>query len=247
MVQDAQSVALAESMTLDASLPAEPAETVRSDAAPTATPERIAPMVEAIVISSPRAASLAKLAQALGLEVVPENGAEADAAPVAPKRGRRKAQGGPTGRELVQQAIAILNEQYASSGRAFRIEAMAGGYRAMTLPDFAGVVAAYHGVAAQAKLSRAAVETLAIIAYRQPVTRATLEAIRGVACGEVIKTLMERKMVTIAGRAEELGRPLLYATSRQFLDALGLSSTKDLPSMTDLGLSAAPANPLTSG
>jgi len=110
----------------------------------------------------------------------------------------------------------------------------------MTLPDHAAAIAAFHGAASQSKLSRAAVETLAIIAYRQPVTRATLEAIRGVACGEVVRTLLERKLIAIAGRAEELGRPMLYATSKQFLDAFGLASNKDLPALSDLGL-ATPA------
>jgi segregation and condensation protein B len=83
-------------------------------------------------------------------------------------------------------------------------------------------------------LSRAGLESLAIIAYRQPVTRAQLEAIRGVACGEVLRTLMDRRLITIKGRAEELGRPLLYATTKEFLDAFGLSSIKDLPSVGDL-------------
>ena len=83
------------------------------------------------------------------------------------------------------------------------------------------------------RLSKPALETLAIIAYRQPVTRAELEAIRGVACGEVVRTLMERRLVKITGRAEELGRPMLYGTTRQFLDTFGLASVKDLPKPED--------------
>ena len=86
-----------------------------------------------------------------------------------------------------------------------------------------------HRSRASTRLSKPALETLAIIAYRQPITRAELEAIRGVACGEVVRSLMERKMVKITGRAEELGRPMLYGTTRQFLDTFGLSSVKDLP------------------
>ena len=81
---------------------------------------------------------------------------------------------------------------------------------------------------------RAAVETLAIIAYKQPITRAQLEAIRGVSCGEVIKSLMDRRIITIKGRAEELGRPMLYGTTRQFLDHFGLASIKDLPTVQEL-------------
>jgi len=218
-----------------------------AEAASKAIVAKITPMVEAMIVSSPRAASLARLAQALGLEAPPAEVAATAPAPepavedsAAPKRGRRKPKTGPTGRDLVQRAIEALNATYAETGRSFRIEPLVGGYRLMTLPDHAAAIAAFHGAASQSKLSRAAVETLAIIAYRQPVTRATLEAIRGVACGEVVRTLLERKLIAIAGRAEELGRPMLYATSKQFLDAFGLASNKDLPALSDLGL-ATPA------
>jgi len=76
-------------------------------------------------------------------------------------------------------------------------------------------------------------ETLSIIAYRQPITRAQLEAIRGVGCGEVLRGLIDRRMVMVKGRAEELGRPMLYGTTRQFLDCFGLASVKDLPDLDD--------------
>jgi segregation and condensation protein B len=99
----------------------------------------------------------------------------------------------------------------------------------MTLPEFAEVVGAFHKERASAKLSKAAIETLSVIAYRQPITRADLEAIRGVACGEVLRTLIDKRLVTIAGRAEELGRPMLYGTTKEFLDNFGLASLKDLP------------------
>ena len=74
---------------------------------------------------------------------------------------------------------------------------------------------------------------MAIIAYKQPITRAALEAIRGVACGEILRSLMDRRLVTIVGRAEELGRPMLYGTSKQFLEVFGLTSIKDLPSVEE--------------
>lgn len=134
----------------------------------------------------------------------------------------------------VEAAIASLNADYERTGRSFRIEKVAGGYRLMTLPEFAPVIAAHQKARASTRLSKAAIETLAIIAYRQPVTRAEVEAIRGVACGETIKTLMERRLVTIKGRAEEVGRPMLYGTTKQFLDAFGLSSLKDLPATGEL-------------
>ncbi|RMH29861.1 MAG: SMC-Scp complex subunit ScpB [Planctomycetota bacterium] len=140
----------------------------------------------------------------------------------------------PVGPAEVEQAIARLNEHYDQTGRAFRVEPVSGGYRLMTRPEHAPVIAAMHRARASTRLSRAALETLAIIAYRQPMTRAELEAIRGVACGEVLRSLMDRKMIKITGRAEELGRPMLYGTTPQFLDAFGLATIKDLPKPEEL-------------
>ncbi|MBL8758643.1 MAG: SMC-Scp complex subunit ScpB [Phycisphaerae bacterium] len=218
--------------------------------------------VEAMIITSARPVPSRRLAQALGLmppdepaQQDPANPGSIEAAPEtepgtsgdpasspAPKRRRtpRRASkaAGPEPEAVVAAAVDLLNRAYAESRRAFRIEALAGGYRVMTLPEHGDAVARLQGLAAPARLSRPAIETLAIIAYRQPVTRAHLEAIRGVACGEVVKTLLDRKLITIAGRAEELGRPLLYATTKQFLAAFGLSSIKDLPTPGELGLRA---------
>src|SRR5690606_19235294 len=104
-------------------------------------------------------------------------------------------------------------------------------------------LAALHGLKESHSLSRAAIETLSIIAYRQPVTRATLEAIRGVACGEVLRSLLEKRLIDITGRAEELGRPMLYGTSRRFLEVFGLASIKDLPTPTDFAPAPEPASP----
>ena len=106
----------------------------------------------------------------------------------------------------------------------------------MTVPKWRGVIASFHGLSAQQRMSKASVETLAIIAYKQPVTRAKLEAIRGVACGEVLRSLIERRLVTIVGRAEELGRPMLYGTTKGFLEAFGLASLKDLPSAAEMAV-----------
>ena len=134
----------------------------------------------------------------------------------------------------IAEAIDQLNAQYDEHERAFRIEEISGGYRLMTRPQHASIVAAMHRARATTRLSKPALETLSIIAYRQPITRAELESIRGVACGEVVRTLMDRRMVKITGRAEELGRPMLYGTTRQFLDTFGLASTKDLPKPDEL-------------
>lgn len=135
---------------------------------------------------------------------------------------------------VIDEAVTRLNEQYDGQNRAFRIEEISGGYRLMTRPEHASIVAAMHRSRATTRLSKPALETLSIIAYRQPITRAELEAIRGVACGEVVRTLMDRRLVKITGRAEELGRPMLYGTTRQFLDTFGLASVKDLPKPEEL-------------
>lgn len=140
----------------------------------------------------------------------------------------------PINSKIVAQAITMLNEQYDEHNRAFRIEEISGGYRLMTRPEHAPIVAAMHRSRATTRLSKPALETLSIIAYRQPITRAELEAIRGVAAGEVVRTLMDRRLVKITGRAEELGRPMLYGTTRQFLDTFGLASVKDLPKPEEL-------------
>ena len=109
----------------------------------------------------------------------------------------------------------------------------------MTLPRFAPVLEQYHGKRERHGVSRAALETLAIIAYKQPMTRASLEAIRGVACGEVLRSLIERRLITIVGRAEELGRPMLYGTTKAFLETFGLATLKDLPTAEDLRIGGA--------
>lgn len=136
---------------------------------------------------------------------------------------------------VIHKAVDALNAQLEASARAFRVESIAGGYRVMTLARYAAIVEAYRGKRERHALSRASVETLAVIAYRQPITRAALEAIRGVSCGEVLRSLTERRLITVAGRAEELGRPLLYATTRQFLETFGLASIKDLPPVEEFG------------
>jgi len=173
-------------------------------------PAAIAPAVEAVLFSLDKPTSLAKVAEAVA------------------KRVRE------TQARHVREAIDLLNETYEQTGRAFRVEQVAGGYRVMTMPEHAEVVAAFHASRASAKLSRAAVESLAVIAYRQPVTRVQIEAIRGVACGEVLRTLLDKRLIAIVGRAEELGRPMLYGTTRHFLELFGLSSVKDLPAVGDI-------------
>jgi segregation and condensation protein B len=136
---------------------------------------------------------------------------------------------GVTGTKTVRAAIKELNAQYESGGRSFRIEQVAGGFQMLTLPEFGEYLKKLHQKEIDAKLTKAALETLAIIAYKQPILRADVESIRGVACGETIRSLMEKHLVKIAGRAEEPGRPILYGTTKRFLELFGLNTLKDLP------------------
>jgi segregation and condensation protein B len=134
----------------------------------------------------------------------------------------------------IESAIEQLNDAYESGGHVMRVQRVAGGWCMQTTPDVANVLQQASERRSQHKLSPAALETLSIIAYRQPVMRAEVEAIRGVACGEVLRGLMERRLLRIAGRAEELGRPMLYGTTRDFLRIFGLGSLDDLPEVEGL-------------
>lgn len=213
--------------------------------------------VEALLLCSERPLTDQRLAELLGLVAPPPaeaaEAATADEAPPAgadgeagaadgaeaPPRRRRRArpkamQEAMEAIQAVREAVEELNRQYDASGRAFRVMAVAGGFQVLTLPAFAPVVARLKGSRLQGRLTPAALETLAIIAYRQPLLRADLESIRGVACGEVLRGLMERRLVRIVGRADEVGRPMLYGTTREFLKVFGLSRLEDLPQSKDL-------------
>jgi segregation and condensation protein B len=133
----------------------------------------------------------------------------------------------------IRRAIKDLNAHYVETDRAFRIDQVAGGFQILTLPEFGEHLKKLHQREIDAKLTKAALETLAIIAYKQPILRADIEAIRGVACGETVRSLMEKHLVKIAGRAEEPGRPILYGTTKRFLELFGLNSLKDLPQSED--------------
>lgn len=125
--------------------------------------------------------------------------------------------------------INRLNAAYEQSSAPFRIERVAAGYRLFTLPQFAFWLGKLHHREAELKLSPPSMETLTIIAYRQPITRADVEAIRGVQCSEMIKQLMERNLVRIGGEDDSLGRPFLYETTRKFLETFGLRDLDELP------------------
>ena len=125
--------------------------------------------------------------------------------------------------------IRRLNELYDQGEQAFRIEEVAGGFQLLSRRKFSKWLRRLAHVPGESRLSSPTLETLAVIAYRQPVLRADIEAIRGVNCGEIVRQLMERDLVRISGRSEELGRPYLYSTTKRFLNMFGLVSLDDLP------------------
>lgn len=134
----------------------------------------------------------------------------------------------------VQQLIQVLNESYDRTRSAFRIEQTAAGYVLMTRASLAPWLDRLHNRQAEMKLSAPMMETLTIVAYQQPVTRADVEAIRGVQSAEMIRQLMDRGFVRIGGEDDSLGRPFLYETTRQFLSMFGLRRLEDLPNYATL-------------
>ncbi len=134
----------------------------------------------------------------------------------------------------VNESVRALNEKYKAGNHSFRVVQIAGGYQMLTLSPYNHWLKSLLRARSESKLSAAALETLAIIAYKQPIIRADIEAIRGVAVGEMVRSLMYKGLVKIAGRADVLGRPMLYGTTKKFLEVFGLNSLKDLPKIEEL-------------
>ena len=128
-------------------------------------------------------------------------------------------------RRLVRKLQAL----YEQEGSAFQVEELAGGFQLLTRPQYHPWLTRLRRSGFDLRLSSAARETLAIVAYRQPIMRADIEAVRGVQCGDVLRMLMEKGLLRIAGRHDSLGRPVLYGTTKKFLRLFGLMSLKDLP------------------
>lgn len=136
--------------------------------------------------------------------------------------------------DMVEAAVRELRQEYEQQGRAVQIYEIAGGYQLLTRPEYAPYLERFGTVAQSSRLSNAALEVLAIIAYRQPIGRAEVEEIRGVGSSGVIRTLQDRSLIDVAGRGEGLGRPLLYGTTGRFLEHFGFHSLEDLPRPEDL-------------
>lgn len=131
-------------------------------------------------------------------------------------------------------AVADLEVYYASPDRTFQLQFTGGGYRLLTKPEYYPTLAKHFKHQSGRRLSTAALETLSVIAYRQPVSRPDVEAIRGVGCDYTISKLLERELIAIVGRDPGPGRPLLYGTSPQFMDYFGLGGLSDLPKLREL-------------
>lgn len=136
--------------------------------------------------------------------------------------------------EEIIGALGQLNETYEKSGRSFIVTERAKGWKIHTRPDYAGFVKLLFPGRAPERLSPPAMETLAIIAYRQPVTKSALEAVRGVSCDGMLQKLLDRELIIISGRADLPGRPLLYATTELFLEHFGITEIDELPNIGEL-------------
>lgn len=152
--------------------------------------------------------------------------------PLTPKR-LAQAAGLPDAAEA-RRLVRKLHALYEADGSAFQVEEIAGGFQLLTRPEYHPWLTRLRHTGHDLRLSPAARETLAIVAYRQPIMRADIEAVRGVQCGEVLRLLMERGLVRIAGRHNSLGRPVLYGTTKKFLQVFGLRNLRDLPMVEQL-------------
>jgi len=173
----------------------------------TLTAERMKQVAEALLFASDEPVPAARLSQLLG------KGADA---------------------KTVRKLADDLNAEYAGQGRAFEVVEIAGGFQLLTRPEFKDWIAELHRHRRQDKLTPSAVETLAIVAYKQPIQRATADDIRGVQTGPLLRSLLERGLIKVVGRQNVPGRPILYGTSRLFLQHFGLKSLKDLPRVAEL-------------
>ncbi len=194
----------------DAVEPAEgPAETPRGRRRRELTPvppDRLAGAIEALLLASGDVLTVERLRDLLGLTSVIH----------------------------VREALNGIARRWAEAGMAVELQEVAGGVRVTTRPEYAEYVRRLSRRPEVDKLSPSLMEALSIVAYRQPVPRIEVERIRGVQCGEGLRNLLERRLIKVVGRSDQPGRPLLYGTTRRFLEVFGLQSLEDLPQKGDL-------------
>jgi len=185
--------------------PSSPAVEAAEATAPAAPPAEFRAAIEAIIYAAQDPVTIAQMASALHAE-----------------------------KDAVRRAVRELAEEYSTDARGIEIREIAGGYKFYTKPQHHEAVRRFiKGLQPPLRLSMPALETLAVIAYKQPVTLPEIQDIRGVQAAGVIKTLLERGMITTAGRKEALGRPILYRTTKDFLLRFGLAGVDDLPSLKE--------------
>ena len=138
------------------------------------------------------------------------------------------------GKKEIRQAITDLQKFYDDTGSAIRVAELAGGYQLLTREEYAPILQKLYRGRSASRLTQRALETLAIIAYKQPITKQEMEAIRGVNVDGVVKTLLERNLIKIEGRQKAPGNPLLYATTKRFLQYFGLNSLESLPKLKEI-------------
>lgn len=146
-------------------------------------------------------------------------------------------------REDIEAAIQDLLQKYQSEEYTFGVYAIAEGYQFLTKPAYQASIGILLKQSARKRLSTAALETVAIIAYKQPITKTELEHIRGVNCDYAIQKLLDKELIEITGKAETVGRPLLYGTSRKFMEYFGIQSMRDLPQPKDFATNENEINP----
>jgi segregation and condensation protein B len=173
---------------------------------PEKTPAEVKKPLEALIFLAPEGVTARRLAEVLECQV-----------------------------HVVQKAAEELARDYQARDAGLQILPVAGGYQLVTARDLAEVVERYLTVIRKRGLSKKAMETLAIVAYRQPITRPEIEAIRGVDSGSIITGLLEKKLIRLAGRKKAPGKPLMYATTREFLLHFGLRDLRELPALAEFG------------
>jgi len=135
--------------------------------------------------------------------------------------------------DTIRHRVAILNKRYMEGGSVFTIQEIAGGYQMLTKKEFDPIISHIQSNLSKKKLSTASLETLSVVVYKQPVTKAVIESIRGVNSDYALQKLLEKSLVKIVGRSEDVGRPLLYAAGDTFLEHFGLNDLKDLPKLKE--------------
>jgi len=137
-------------------------------------------------------------------------------------------------KETVQAVVAELRREYQERGGGFTLEEVAGGYQFRTLPEYASAIRKMKG-RGPSSLTPAALETLAVVAYRQPIVKADVDRVRGVDAGGALKGLLDKKLVRIVGRRDVPGKPILYGTTRRFLEVFDLTDLSELPTLREFG------------